>query len=59
MPILVSREGSLPEARGIGRVQKQALFSSFIGWMFDGYETSTLILVGAAAISLYFKAGMY
>jgi MFS family permease len=57
MPILVSREGSRTdghpdflEARGIGSVQKQALFSSFIGWMFDGYETSTLILVGAAAM---------
>lgn len=34
----------------IGSVQKRALASSFIGWMFDGYETSVLILVGASAI---------
>jgi MFS family permease len=36
--------------RGIGRIQKHSLFSSFIGWMFDGYETSTLFLVGGAAM---------
>lgn len=37
----------------IGSVQRKALFSSFIGWMFDGFETSTLILVGSvAAMSL-------
>jgi len=35
----------------IGPIQKRTLFSSFIGWMFDGYETSTLILVGASAVS--------
>jgi MFS family permease len=34
----------------IGPVQKKALLSSFIGWMFDGFETSTLILVGGAAV---------
>ena len=34
----------------IGIVQKRALLSSFIGWMFDGFETSTLILVGSAAM---------
>jgi MFS family permease len=37
----------------IGPVQRQALLSSFAGWMFDGFETSTFILVGnAAALSL-------
>jgi len=35
----------------IGTLQRRTLFSSFIGWMFDGYETSTLILVGSAAVS--------
>lgn len=35
----------------IGPAQYRALFSSFVGWMFDGYETSTLILVGASAVS--------
>jgi MFS family permease len=35
----------------IGPVQKRALTSSFIGWMFDGYETSVLILVGASAVA--------
>lgn len=41
------------DADGIGPVQRRALLSSFIGWMFDGFETSTLILVGsAAALSL-------
>jgi MFS family permease len=34
----------------IGPIQKRALLSSFIGWMFDGFETSTLILVGGAAV---------
>jgi MFS family permease len=34
----------------IGPIQKRALLSSFIGWMFDGFETSTLILVGSAAV---------
>lgn len=34
----------------IGPVQRRALLSSFIGWMFDGFETSTLILVGGAAM---------
>jgi MFS family permease len=39
--------------QSIGPVQRRALLSSFIGWMFDGFETSTLILVGgAAAMSL-------
>jgi len=35
----------------VGPTQKKALFSSFVGWMFDGYETSTLILVGGAAVT--------
>lgn len=35
----------------IGPVQRRTLFSSFIGWMFDGYETSVLIIVGASAIT--------
>ncbi|WP_181592336.1 MFS transporter [Rhizobium tropici] len=35
-----------------GTVQRRALFSSFIGWMFDGFETSTLILVGGVAAML-------
>lgn len=51
----MSTKGNTPkgflEAQGIGKVQKQALFSSFVGWMFDGYETSVLILVGAAAMA--------
>lgn len=34
----------------IGIVQKRALLSSFVGWMFDGFETSSLILVGSAAM---------
>lgn len=45
-----NRKGFL-ESRGIGKTQKQTLFSGFIGWMFDGYETSVLILVGAAAMT--------
>lgn len=41
------------QVQRIGTVQRRALFSSFIGWMFDGFETSTIILVsGAAAMSL-------
>jgi len=36
---------------GIGSTQKKTLLSSFVGWMFDGYETSALILVGFVAIS--------
>ena len=39
------------KVNGIGPVQKRVLFSSFLGWMFDGFETSTLILVGIAAVS--------
>jgi MFS family permease len=35
----------------LGSVQYRTLLSSFIGWMFDGYETSTLILVGGAAVA--------
>lgn len=35
----------------IGPVQYRALASSFIGWMFDGYETSVLIIVGASAVA--------
>jgi MFS family permease len=31
--------------------QKKSLTSSFIGWVFDGYETTALILVGFIAIS--------
>ncbi len=43
----------LDASRKIGPAQRKALLSSFIGWMFDGFETSTLILVGnAAAASL-------
>lgn len=43
-------EGKVQE---IGPVQRRTLGSSFIGWMFDGFETSTLILVGGvAAMSL-------
>lgn len=33
----------------IGPLQRRTLGSSFIGWMFDGFETSTLILVGGVA----------
>jgi MFS family permease len=37
----------------IGPVQRQALLSSFLGWLFDGFETSTFILIGSsAALSL-------
>ena len=32
-------------------VRRRALLSSFLGWMFDGYETSTLILVGFSAMT--------
>lgn len=43
-------EGKVQE---IGTIQRRTLGSSFIGWMFDGFETSTLILVGGiAAMSL-------
>jgi MFS family permease len=47
-----TREDGVSEisAGAIGSAQKRALFSSFIGWMFDGFETSTLILVGSAAM---------
>ena len=34
----------------IGPLQRRVLFSSFTGWMFDGFETSSLILVASAAI---------
>jgi MFS family permease len=44
-------EVGITEDNGIGPVQKRVLFSSFLGWMFDGFETSTLILVGIAAVS--------
>jgi MFS family permease len=37
-------------SNAIGPVQRRALLSSFIGWMFDGFETSTLILVGGVAV---------
>lgn len=41
------------QVQQIGTVQRRALFSSFIGWLFDGFETSTIILVsGVAAMSL-------
>src|SRR5271166_2075085 len=43
-------ETNITEASGIGPVQRRVLFSSFLGWMFDGFETSTLILVGMAAV---------
>jgi MFS family permease len=37
----------------ISPVQRRALLSSFTGWMFDGFETTTFILVGSsAALSL-------
>lgn len=42
---------SIAENRRIGPVQRSALTSSFVGWMFDGFETSTLILVGSAAVT--------
>ncbi len=42
---------------GIGSTQKKTLLSSFVGWMFDGYETSALILVGFVAISSMMPAG--
>jgi len=32
-------------------VRRRAWVSSFLGWMFDGYETSTLILVGFSAMA--------
>lgn len=41
----------------IGPVQYRSLTSSFIGWMFDGYETSVLIIVGASAVSALMGAG--
>ncbi len=40
----------ITEDNGIGPVQMRVLLSSFLGWMFDGFETSTLILVGMAAM---------
>src|ERR1700731_1066534 len=40
---------TVDEVIEIGPVQIRVLLSSFIGWMFDGFETSTLILVGSAA----------
>lgn len=44
---------SKEQVQPIGTVQRKALISSFMGWMFDGFETSTLILVGGvAAMSL-------
>jgi MFS family permease len=44
---------SIDRTNGIGPVQRQALLSSFTGWMFDGFETSNFILVGSfAALSL-------
>ena len=46
-----SGEIAVAHANEIGLVQKRVLLSSFLGWMFDGFETSTLILVGSAAVS--------
>ncbi len=44
---------SIDRTNDIGPVQRRALLSSFAGWMFDGFETTTFILVGsAAALSL-------
>lgn len=43
-------EVSTTESNKVGPLQKRVLFSSFLGWMFDGFETSTLILVGIAAV---------
>lgn len=37
----------------IGPIQRRVLASSFIGWMFDGFETSTLILVGGVAVTSF------
>jgi hypothetical protein len=34
----------------IGPLQKMVLFSSFTGWMFDGFETCALILVASPSI---------
>lgn len=42
---------AIVEERSIGPVQRSALTSSFLGWMFDGFETSTMILVGPAAVT--------
>lgn len=42
-----------PGGGQIGPLQWRVLASSFIGWMFDGFETSTLILVGGVAVSSF------
>ena len=42
---------AIVQERLIGPVQRSALTSSFLGWMFDGFETSTMILVGPAAVT--------
>jgi MFS family permease len=39
-----------PWYRSIGRVGWTALIASFLGWMFDGYETFVLVLVAAPAV---------
>jgi MFS family permease len=45
-----AREPALSESGRPTELQRRVLFSSFLGWLFDGFETSALIVVGGAAI---------
>src|SRR5215208_499967 len=44
-------QSGVPWHRSIGRAGWTALIASFMGWMFDGYETYALVLVAGPAVS--------
>src|SRR3989449_8161809 len=48
MATIAAREQGAPQA--LTAASWRALIASFLGWMFDGYETYTLILVAAVAL---------
>src|SRR2546428_691662 len=48
MATIAAREPSAPQA--LTAASWRALVASFLGWMFDGYETYALILVAAVAL---------
>src|SRR2546428_12091610 len=47
MATIAAREQGAPQA--LTAASWRALVASFLGWMFDGYETYALILVAAVA----------
>ncbi|ASQ91901.1 MFS transporter [Streptomyces sp. 11-1-2] len=40
-----------PTVRRIDKSSRRALFASWLGWTFDGFETYALVLVGPAAVT--------